>query len=228
MSSLDNVSNLLDELTTIWQEIVAIRGDFVLKGQTRTPRKLVTQMISNIPLLSPQGIRVPDSGAASAVKTGRRNPSGRLWRTVLDPACGAGILIGSICLRDLKYSHTVTQAIQFGSEYIEGLGHNFSAQPAVNRVFKDIKDYIRGLISSLFAIDIDEISCVFTRMSLLCCFGPVVRAVQALDMAVHDGSTSFSLQRFQVFCGSSPNLYFGGGLRAPKHDLLDTDAPVHA
>ena len=171
---------------------------------------------------------MPDSRAAGAVKTGNWNSSDRRWRTVLDPASGAGILIGSICLRDLKHSHTVTQAIQFGSEYIEGLGHDSSAHTAMIRVLTDIKEYIQELISSLFAIDIDETSCVFTRMSLLCCFGPVVRSVQALDMAFNDGSTSYSLPRFLVFCGSSPILYSGVKLQTLKHDTLEARMSLYS
>ena len=202
--SLACIPSLLEDLTDIWQNIVSLRSNVVVKGQTRTPRGLVGRMLSYVPTLCRGILTGVTSGDDSA------RPGSIRYSTVLDPASGAGILLASLCLRTLEQSSVVRHALQAAAVRLVDTPTNKSTESVFTKLISSTKNHLRSLVSCIHAVDIDEMSCTFTRMSLLCCFGPVLRALHVLEQG-HDGSShsSWALPRLCVFCGSSPTLFQG-------------------
>ena len=217
--SLVPVPSLLDDLTDIWQKIVSIRCNVVLKGQTRTPPGLVRRMLSYIPPL----LHELSNGTSSTVGRGVRRRM--LHRTVLDPASGAGILVASLCLRALEQSSVVRHVIQAASAQLAAPCNNDSMRRIDEKLLADTKDQLRGLISCLHAVDIDATSCTFTRMSILCSLGPVLHGLHVLEQNKSGVSGSpWALPCLRVFCGSSPSL-FQGRTRSASSAHMDAECP---
>tara|TARA_B110000208_G_scaffold97834_1_gene122294 strand:+ start:885 stop:1652 length:768 start_codon:yes stop_codon:yes gene_type:complete len=128
-------------LCALWRRSSAERGCTVTLGQTETPEHIRDLLLARLPsLLCADGT----------------------VRSVLDPASGAGVLIGAAARR-------------LGAKLF-----------TLSRDAAHLRRSLDAMSVALCAVDVDEVSCLFTRLNLTCAAVPLLRAIAAAASATGD------------------------------------------
>lgn len=186
--SMDDLPAMLEEIADIWQDMACVQGNVVHKGQTRTPGGLVQQMIDVVPRLVPS-LDDPDK-------------SSNHLKRVLDPACGSGIILGSLCYREASQSKALINLLSLSTEHQPA-----SPQILYGVIYDEATSALTSITRCLYGIDIDPVSCMLTKMSLLCSIGPYFNALRNFGSSLR--TRLWTLPRLHIFCGSAPSLFVG-------------------
>ena len=190
-----DVPAALESICQVWQEIARCKHCVVDKSQTRTPTCIALDIIATVPSLLNQ-----------------TNENETIWKQMLDPASGSGLLVAMMIHRTIVESDIL---IDIKSDNESSDNKSIVDRESVDK--NDIRDrqiiknrkaqrnrlihFCSQISKCVHAVDIDEMSCMLTRVSILCSMRPLT-----LIIDVEDPDTHCKDIVLDVVCTSAPMM----------------------
>jgi hypothetical protein len=216
--ALNDVPKGLEAICHIWQQIATLTNSVVDKSQTRTPTTIAVDMLASIPNLCGA---VDDSNMANDPVGPRKQAATNTtpgWKSVLDPACGSGLLVAMLVHRTMVESGLVGEKDRSkGSSSSMTTTTTTTTTTTRQKQRNKIIQWCAAMSSVIHAIDIDETSCMLTRISLLFAFRPLVLKLQELNNTKAPTSKTQEERQpsafppLKIICGSAPQLLLNHG-----------------
>ena len=252
-NATNDVPRALESVCQVWQEIATLRNAVVAQSQTRTPITIAMDAVSSVPLLFSSG----DDGGGDGSDDGggdgggggsdgsdggdseqRRNvlnsnttqQQHQQWKTLLDPACGSGLLVAMMMYRTVLNSNILLSSSTDDFTADMNADNNDSVVEKEEMKIsqrRQLVDFCTHLSKSAHAMDVDEMSCMLTRVSMLCVLRPLLLLVSkqpcvACSGPEAKGSAASLIPPLTVVCANAPLLLLSLQSSMPTRSAIST------